>query len=145
MAQTHNTGAIKGSRNGSEVVQHSGVYTSAANLSGVSQKLITIVASPAQPAYLRLTVFVNLAFVNGANASTLSVGTTSGGTNLLNAVDMKVSPGTNYVTNGPVKVFTTDTDIWVTRTDTATAASAGEVFVMADVAEINVKPPTTPE
>lgn len=142
--QTHGTGAIKGTRPGSYVTQQSVKLTSALNLSGVPVKLFTIVASVAQPVYMRLTGIILTPFVNGVNPSTLSVGTTSGGTQLLNAVDMKLAADTGYGTTPAQRLFTADTDIWAVRTDTTTAATAGEAVIVADLAEINVQPPQSP-
>lgn len=127
------------------MTQQSATLDYSNNLSAANLKLFTVKASATQPVAMRLTAVVMTAFSNSGNASTLSVGSASGGTQFLNAVDMTAAANTNYVPTGEVRILTADTDIWAVRTDTTTAASAGQVAVIADLSEVNVKQPTTPE
>lgn len=142
--QTHLTGAITGSRLGSNSVQQSAILTWNGNLSGVPVKLFTIKASATQPVAYRLTAVVFETFANGANASTLSVGTSSGGGQLLNVVDLKAGAGNqvNYTPAVPLRIAIADTEIWAVRTDTTTAATVGQVAVVCDLDEVNNQAPT---
>lgn len=138
--QSHNTGAITGSRQGSVVVQQSFRLDFATNASGTDLLLCTICASATRPVKLRLAAVVGTSY-DAATSAVLSVGTAAAGTQLLNAVNIKAAAGTKYTPTITEQIYVVDTPIYA-RTTSVGTNTVGQVFIMAEIAELNVNQPT---
>lgn len=141
--QTHSSGAIKGTRQGAEVVAQSFQLDFANNLTGVDIKLLTVEASATKPVGIRTRAVVVVADNSGTSA-TLSVGTAAAGTQILSAVDIKAAAGTNYAPTNNVIVVVADTDIYALKTLVGTAATAGKVAIFVELFEVNVNQAQSP-
>lgn len=144
--QTHGTGAIKGSRQGSYPTNQSYVLTYLNTTAGTNTdvKLFTIEASPTKPVAYRTRAILQEAW-NDVGADTLSVGTAQGGTQLLNAVDLKGAAGVNYAPANLEALAIADTDIWARVSRAGSGGSVGRVGLKIELMELNVQVPSTPE
>lgn len=97
----------------------------------LTRKMGTI---PAGANILRINTCISTA-QNAGTTNTLSVGTSSGGTDLVNATAAG-SATANVVVQAPSgkSLMASDTDIWATLTQSGTAATAGVVEVTVEYA-----------
>lgn len=147
MSASHLSGAISGGRQGGINVAHSFVmdFSAYQAIGANNQFLVKIPGTTANPIAFRISAIVHQQFVNGANAVTLSAGYGVGGTQLLNAVDMKAVANSNYQATGAIRMRDVETDIYITLTNAVTAATAGRVLIVLEVWDVNLKVPTLPE
>lgn len=139
--QTHLVGAITGTRQGSAVTQQSFSLDYVNNLTGVDLLLCTVKASPQLPVKMDLRAIIGTAD-NSGTTSVLRVGSAANGAQYLNDVDLKGTAGVNYTTGNVSIVLVADTTIYARITRVGTAATAGQVFIAVDLAEININQPT---
>lgn len=140
--QTHGTGKIVGTRQGSYPTIHSIPVDPLLNLTAVPNKFLTIEATPGQPAAYRVSLLIETAAV-GTTASII-VGVASGGTTILNGSDLKAAAGTEYpATTDRVPLRTTQANVDLWFTPTLVAITAGRAFLIVEVWELNVKQATT--
>lgn len=136
----HGSGAGQGTRQGCVVNCQSFSLDYVNNLTGVNLKLISIKASAAKPVALRSSAVIITAD-NAVTSAVLSLGTASGGTQILNGVDLKGAAGVNYVPTNGILIIVADTDIYVVVTKVG-ATTAGQAVVNLEAWEINIKQPT---
>jgi hypothetical protein len=141
--QDHASGPTKGhTRQGALDTSHSFSLDIVNNLTGVDLKLTTIAASLTKPVAVTLEAVI-VAADNSGTSSVLRIGTAAGGTTILNDVDLKAAAGVNYVPANATLIVTADTDLYARITRVGTAATAGQVVVLARLREVNIKQPTT--
>lgn len=138
---SHGTGGALGTRQGTNVNTQSFSLDFVNNLTAVNLKLCSIKASVAKPVALTTRAVIVTADNSGTSA-TLSIGTASGGTQILNAVDLKGTAGVNYEPTNKTLILVADTDIYAVKTLVGTAATAGQIVVSLAMHEVNVKQPT---
>lgn len=144
--QSHSSGCIKGNRLGSNPVRHSWIipFTTAKLTSGTDVKLCTLPGSTFNPLAYSCRIIVGTANNSGTSA-VARIGTASGGTTLINDVDLKAAAGTNYTTTNVFTYGRVDVDIWVRVTSVGTAATTGEFAILIEPFELNVADPNTLE
>ena len=142
--QSHGTGALRGTRQGSYPVRHSASIKRGENVAWttVNTKLFTVDGTAANPVAYRVSLVVGTAF-NPTGTATTALGTSSGGTQLLTASNVKAAAGTNYApaAAADIKIATSAVDIWASTVVSAHGSefTAGEVFVILELFEINLK------
>lgn len=137
MSKTNLSGPIKGIRNGSALVAQS--YMLSGSSSTTSFKWLTIAASSQEPVMIETQA--NVFTADTGTSPTLSVGTSSGGTNIINA---QSTTGTGFfpASNATVKtMLTSDTDLYITQG--GTPAGNGVIIVRVDPTWINTNASTT--
>lgn len=134
--QSHNTGCFKGSRPGSDINRGSWWWPIAIDLaSGVDQKLCTIPAETAKPAAYKVRVIISVAS-DAITSDVLRIGTTSGGTEIINDVSLKGAAGTNYTGTNDFVIVTADQALYIRRTAVG-AKTVGAFAVVVEPFEIN--------
>lgn len=75
---------------------------------------------------------------NAATTNVLTVGTTAGGADIITSAEAVAgSTGFKSGTTGQAVTFASDTDLWVTYTQTGTAATAGDGYIILTFAPNN--------
>ncbi len=142
--QSHSAGPILGARIGALVTAQTFQVDRTRLVTAANNKLFTIEASTTNPVAYRTRLVVETAETT-TGASALSVGTASGGTQILNAVDLKSTAGTNLVPTNNVRVATADTDIWAVATRADTNGAGGLAFLIIELFDINTVASSTVE
>ena len=136
MGKTNLSGPIKGIRNGAPTVAQT--YVVQGNSSTTSFKWLTVAASSADPCLVETQLAVLT--TDGGTTPTISVGTSSGGTNLINA--QATTAGFYPASNAVVKSFlTSDTDIYITQGGTPNGT--GVSCVRLDLTWVNTNSSTS--
>lgn len=137
--QSHATGCFKGNRLGTYRVQQSWLFATGLNglVSGLNQKLCTIAAATLNP-ILYTVRLIEIAANTASGAVTASVGTASAGTQLLNAVSLKATAGTNYVPTQAFVYSEADVDIWLNFTVASGTDAASKFVVIVEAHEVNL-------
>lgn len=147
---THQTGGVKGSRQGSEYAVHT-IPITFADLTAVAKKLLTIapVLNPSpgvavfEPMMYRISAIIDTAF-NPATSEVLAVGANATSYNdSIAAFDLTAAAGTNATqAANSIKLVKADTDIFAVPTIVGAQATAGLAYVIIEVWGVNVNAPT---
>lgn len=144
MGADHASGAIKGNRSGCSVVAQTFLINRANNPTAVNNKLMTIPGTVANPIAYRIRNVVVVPETT-TGASTLSVGSSSGGTQFLNAVDEKATAGTNHVPTNNVLIAEADVDIWAAVARADANGAGGRSVLTVELWDVNIVAPSSIE
>jgi hypothetical protein len=136
----HSSAGFEGVRQGCIPTIHSFPITSVLGIASGEIKLGTIPGTSKRPLCFRVFALVKAAYTN-TDTATLSVGTTAGGTQILNAVDIKAAAGTTYAgaSTNAFEYTETDVDLYA-ETDLANLDDeTGALIVFVEIWDVNVK------
>lgn len=131
--QDHVTGAIAGNRLGSVINRQAWKFASGDGVlvTGVSQRLCTVLGSVANPGLYKVRIITVTANTASGNV-TGSIGTTSGGTEVINGTSLKAAAGT-VVTQTNEFIYTeANVDLYVTYTVASGTDAAGKWIVIVE-------------
>lgn len=146
---THNTGGIKGNRQGTSLIVHT-IPITFADLTAVAKKLLTIApvinsngVGVFEPQCYRINAIIDIAF-NPQTSEVLAVGANATSYNdSIAAFDLTAAAGTNATqAANPIKRVTADTDIFAVPTIVGNPPTAGVAYVIIEVWGVNVTQPT---
>ncbi len=134
MAASNSTGAIMGTRMGCDVVAHTIPF---AYSNSTAFKALTIPASAQKPVIVELSFATALTFNSGTTAK-VGIGTTTSANELVNAQDIiAVTTGKTLALTQVLGLLVADTDIYLKFTETGTAATAGNGYVIVKLYTVN--------
>lgn len=127
------TGAIRENRLGSVVNRQIWKMTSGDGqlTTGVSRKFATLPASAANPVLYKVRV-VTVVANTASGAVTGSIGTTSGGTEVINATSLKATAGTVVAGTNDFVYAEADVDLYATYTVASGTDAAGKWLIILE-------------
>lgn len=138
--QSHGAGIINGTRPGAYPVIHNFELRFDTHVSGTDYQLCSLVGNLAQPGCFKVRAIVETPD-NAVTSSVLRVGTSAGGTQILNDVDIKAAAGTNYApaAASDIRLARAEQQVWA-RITRVGSSSNGVIQVQVECWDANVTP-----
>lgn len=138
MGDSHGVGRRRGTRQAAVSKVESFPITFNNRVSGQDYLLARIDAKTKAPIRLRINAVIETAD-NSGTTSVLRLGTASGGTQILNDVDLKAAANTNYNDAGGLfRIVNGVFELWGRVTRVGTAPTAGRAWVTIEEAPLDV-------
>lgn len=127
------TGGIQGNRLGAVINRQPWKFASGDGqlTTGISAKLCTLPGTTLNPVLYKVRVMTIVANT-AAGAVTLSIGTTSGGTEVINATSLKAAAGTVVAGTADFIYSEANVDLYITYTVASGTDAAGKYLVIVE-------------